>query len=94
MIPEQCRAARALLDWTTRKLAEASHLDNAIVEDFEKGLKRPAQQDIVTMKRVLEQAGVEFLPADGGGPGVRLQRGGAGTEAGLKPSELNAANDG
>ena len=36
MNPAQCRAARALLDWTQPRLAEAAGLGLSTVVDFEK----------------------------------------------------------
>ncbi|QZO02466.1 helix-turn-helix domain-containing protein [Chenggangzhangella methanolivorans] len=38
---EQCRAARALLDWTQEELANAANLSLSTVRDFEKGRRTP-----------------------------------------------------
>jgi hypothetical protein len=45
------------------------------------------------IRQALEQAGVQFIAQNGGGPGVRLKRQGPPDE-GLKPGELTAENDG
>lgn len=37
MTPEQCRAARALLDWPQQRLAEESGIGNATIRNFEAG---------------------------------------------------------
>lgn len=76
MTPEQSRAARALLDWSQAKLAAASNLGVSTIRDFEKGRRVPAPNNLAAMRRALEAAGVEFIAENGGGPGVRLRRGG------------------
>jgi transcriptional regulator with XRE-family HTH domain len=77
MTPEQCRAARALLDWSQQQLAEAAKIGNATIRNFEAGRSTPQYATLDVLQRALESAGVIFL-ADGqsidGGPGVRLAR--------------------
>jgi transcriptional regulator with XRE-family HTH domain len=70
----QCRAARALLDWSQQQLASTAQVGVVTVRQFEGGgaQPRPATLDVVT--RALEAAGVEFIPENGGGAGVRLRR--------------------
>jgi transcriptional regulator with XRE-family HTH domain len=73
---EQCRAARALLDWSQARLSAKAQVSEGTVRDFEKGKRIPAAGMIVAMRSALELAGVAFL-SDGetihGGPGVRLK---------------------
>ncbi|MEO1243885.1 MAG: hypothetical protein AAFX54_18405 [Pseudomonadota bacterium] len=38
---------------------------------FEKGRTNPSRNNIAAIKRALEDAGVEFIPENGRGPGVR-----------------------
>lgn len=90
MIPAQCRAARALIDWSQTELAKAASVPEASVIAFEKGLDGVSGAEMRRLRRALESAGTEFT--DGGGPGVRLIGSGAGEE-GLRPDELNSAND-
>lgn len=71
--PPQSRAARGLLDWSQTRLAEASNLSESTVRDFEKGRRIPTVNNLAAVKMALEQAGVEFIPENGGGPGVRLR---------------------
>jgi len=69
--PEQCRAARGLLDWTQDELATVARVSRSTVRNFEcgrHGLSRGSEKLLVS---ALEAAGVRFL-ADQEGPGVRL----------------------
>ncbi len=70
----QCRAARALLDWSQQHLAEAAKIGNATIRNFEGGKSEPQSATLDVLKRALETAGVEFIPENGGGPGVRLRK--------------------
>lgn len=69
MLPVQCRMARAALGLSVRKLAEAAKVSPQTVVRFERGDKL-RQRTIVSLRKVLEAAGVEF--SDGRKPGVRL----------------------
>lgn len=71
---EQVRAARALLQWDQKRLAKESKVSLATIKRLEP-LSGPLKANEVTvdaLRRSLEEAGVEFIPANGGGPGVRL----------------------
>ena len=70
---EQCRAGRALIDWTQTQLAEAAHLGLSTIRDFEKDRRIPTHNNLLGIKSALEKAGVEFIDENGGGPGVRLK---------------------
>lgn len=72
MTPPQCRAARALIEWSQPHLAEASGLGLSTVVDFERSRRIVATPSIEAMRVALEGAGVIFVAANGGGPGVRL----------------------
>lgn len=72
MTPEQSRAARGLLDWSQRQLAEKSYLGESTVRDFEKGRRIPTHNNLASIRAALEAAGVEFIEENGGGAGVRL----------------------
>ena len=39
----QCRAARALVEWTRDKLASNSGVDTRIIEEFERKIDNPAE---------------------------------------------------
>ena len=90
---EQIRAARALLHWDVRTLAEASQVSRAIIERIEEapGLVQAQPATIDALSRALRAAGIELLSDDGVGTGVRLRR--VSRDEGLRPEELNAQND-
>jgi transcriptional regulator with XRE-family HTH domain len=75
---EQLRAARALLRWEQRQLAEASGVSLPSVKRLEtqRGPLAAHEKTTDALVSALEAAGVTFL-ADGetaaGGPGVRLK---------------------
>jgi hypothetical protein len=71
----QIRAARALIRWSAEQLAKettvgVTTIRRAELTASETKLTRVNDQAI---RRVLEAAGVEFIDANGGGPGVRLR---------------------
>ncbi|ORE92683.1 helix-turn-helix domain-containing protein [Stappia sp. 22II-S9-Z10] len=74
MTPAQCRAARGLLDWTQQALADASQVGNATIRNFEAGRSTPQRATLTVLRQAFEAAGVEFIPENGGGAGVRLKR--------------------
>jgi len=69
----QCRMARAALGLGVRDLAKLADVAQATISRLERGedLKETTIADI---KGVLERAGVEFIPENGGGAGVRLRK--------------------
>jgi len=72
----QLRAARALLRWSALDLALASKVGVATirrVEVFDGQISATAAND-AALRRALEEAGVEFIGENGGGPGVRLRK--------------------
>ena len=70
----QCRAARALLEWSREQLAAASKVAERTVVDFERGAREPRAVTVEAIQRALEGADVEFIPENGGGAGVRLAK--------------------
>jgi transcriptional regulator with XRE-family HTH domain len=74
MKPSQSRAARALIDWSQPKLAQAAGLGVSTVVDFERERRQVAEGSVAAMRTALETAGVEFIPENGGGAGVRLRK--------------------
>nr|WP_131113107.1 helix-turn-helix domain-containing protein [Lichenihabitans psoromatis] len=75
--PAQCRAARALLNWTQDQLAKAATVGIVTIRQFEGANADPRHATLVVITRALEAAGVEFIPENGGGAGVRLRMAGA-----------------
>lgn len=70
---KQCKAGRALLGWSQRDLAAAASVHYRTVLDFENGARCPIDATLSAMRRAMEGAGVVFIPANGGGQGVRLR---------------------
>ena len=70
---DQIRAARALLRWSARQLAEKADVHNTTVQRMERGdgPVRGTVQTLDKVQRALEDKGVEFTSQDGR-PGVRL----------------------
>ena len=74
VLPAQCRAARALLEWSQQDLAKAAGVGVVTVHQFEAKLSEPRRATLDVIRRTLEAAGVEFIDENGGGPGVRLRK--------------------
>jgi transcriptional regulator with XRE-family HTH domain len=72
LTPEQSRAARGLLDWSQTDLGVRANLSESTIRDFEKGRRVPTTNNLATIQRALEAAGVEFR--NGGEPGVKLRK--------------------
>lgn len=72
---EQLRAARAILRWRAVDLAERAGVNLSTIQRAEKAdgpvPMIPANER--TVRETLEAAGIEFIPANGGGDGVRLR---------------------
>lgn len=72
MTPEQCRAARGLVDWSQHRLAVEARVGLSTVRNFEAGRSAPVANNLAAIRRVLEGAGVVFKE-NGDGPGVHLR---------------------
>lgn len=69
----QCKMARAATGLGVRELAALAGVAQATVSRLERGEDlKPATVD--TIRAALEGAGVEFIPENGGGAGVRLRK--------------------
>ena len=53
MTPEQCRAARAWLDWPQDQLAKAANVGVSTVRDFEAGRRDPTRNNLAAMRTAL-----------------------------------------
>ncbi len=74
---EQIRAARGLIGWSQTELAAAAGLSLPTIKRMERDdAAGPAVSDDARSKvqAALEKAGVEFIPENGGGAGVRLAK--------------------
>lgn len=71
----QIRAARALINWSGPRLAAETGLSLPTIRRMESALGpgRSSANNVLAVQKVLEGAGVVFLPSDAsGGAGVRL----------------------
>ena len=64
MTPEQCRAARAWLNWPQDALAKAASVGVSTVRDFEAGRREPTRNNLAAMQAALEKGGVSFVDND------------------------------
>ena len=78
LTPDQCRAARGLLDWTQMELAKRVSISTVSIRSFEKGGEM-RDANLKLLRLTFEAAGVQFIPENGGGAGVRLAKPRVGT---------------
>ena len=67
MSPEQCRAARAWLDWKQDRLAAEAGVGLSTVKGYEGGKSKPIGATLAAMRAALERAGVAFLDGETSG---------------------------
>ena len=75
MTADQIRAARAMLRWSARELAERSsvHLSTVQRVELSRGILRGRIATLQRVQAALEAAGIEFIDQKDSGPGVRLR---------------------
>ena len=69
----QCRAARALLEWTEAQLAEAAGVALDVIRQLEARYRRPSAEQQRLIRKALDDGGVVLIGDNGGGVGVRLK---------------------
>lgn len=74
----QCRAARAMLDWSQETLVEGADIELDILCAFEHGHSKLDLELQDRLRAALEKAGISFIDDNqtsaAGGPGVRMLR--------------------
>jgi transcriptional regulator with XRE-family HTH domain len=72
---EQIRMARGFMRWSVAELAKASGVSSATIRRMEErdGMPNSLADNLVKLRRTFEAAGLEFIPENGGGVGVRLR---------------------
>nr|WP_306839073.1 helix-turn-helix transcriptional regulator [Neorhizobium huautlense] len=68
----QCRLARTALNWNSDRLAEFANVSTQTVKRFERG-EELRQSTVAKIQKAFEDAGIEFIPENGGGVGVRFK---------------------
>lgn len=78
--PNILKAARALLGWKQSILAEKADVNiNTIVRlesmsNWQEKWETPTVGTLNKVQKALENAGIEFIKENGGGPGLRLKK--------------------
>ncbi|NEU15155.1 XRE family transcriptional regulator [Methylobacterium sp. BTF04] len=75
LTPRLCRAGRSFLAWEQADLHEASGVSKSTIGAFE---RRDETASLTTMNNralveAFERAGLEFIPENGGGAGIRFR---------------------
>jgi len=73
LLAAQCRAGRALVEWSLERLAQACSVDLQVLKEFEARFRRPDPETLSRIRAVLTDAGVAFVDENGGGAGARLK---------------------
>ena len=95
LTPAQCRAARALLDWTQDDLAERAEVSRGTIRGFESGQHALQRSTASAVCRALEAGGVVLVEADrDAGQGVRLAASAASVPAGTVAGRAGAGSAG
>ncbi|WP_112772775.1 helix-turn-helix transcriptional regulator [Ensifer adhaerens] len=69
----QCKLARVALGWGVLELAKMANVSTQTITRLERG-ERLRAPTLERVQRVLEDAGIDFIPENGGGPGVRFKK--------------------
>jgi transcriptional regulator with XRE-family HTH domain len=72
MMPIQCKMARVALGWGVRDLAREAKVSPDTVARLERGEELRAST-LESLQDAFEKAGIEFIPENGGGAGVRMR---------------------
>jgi transcriptional regulator with XRE-family HTH domain len=72
----QIRMARGYLRWSVKDLSDACGVSVATIKRMEEteGLPKSFADNLAKIRAVFEEAGVQFLPENGGGAGVRIRK--------------------
>jgi transcriptional regulator with XRE-family HTH domain len=73
VLPVQCKMARIALEWGVRDLASKAGKSPNTIARFERG-EDMRDETIADIRSAFENAGIEFIAENGGGPGVRLAK--------------------
>lgn len=68
----QIKLARTALGWSVRELAERAGVNFNTVSRYENG-SGAQTRSVEAMERALSNAGIMFIPENGGGEGIRFR---------------------
>jgi transcriptional regulator with XRE-family HTH domain len=71
----QMRMARGYLRWSVKDLADASGISGTTIKRMEEseGVPKSIADNLLAIQLAFESAGLEFIPENGGGVGVRVR---------------------
>ncbi len=70
--PIQIKMAKVALSWSNIELSEKTGLHRNTINKAQNGTAKTAT--LTLLKLTFEAAGIEFIPENGGGVGVRLKK--------------------
>lgn len=62
-----------MLGWSQADLAKAANVSRQTIADFERGAHLPISNNLASIVEAFRKAGIEFIPENGGGVGVRFK---------------------
>ena len=65
--------ARVALGWGVRELARIAKVSTQTVTRFERG-EQLRDRTVQSLQSAFEDSGIEFIPENGGGPGLRINK--------------------
>jgi transcriptional regulator with XRE-family HTH domain len=73
---EQIRAARAVLGWSVRELAERTGIGSATIKRYEavSGVPKSRKGHLNVLRVDFESAGIEFIGGPDDAPGIRIHK--------------------
>lgn len=86
--PHQCRAARALLDWSQSTIAEVAGVARATIAEFETEKRMPIGNNLAAIREAFEHYGVTFIDGEAVGAVIRPPRIEAGVVQGQRPAVI------
>jgi transcriptional regulator with XRE-family HTH domain len=66
LAPNQCRAARAWLNWSQADLSERAGVSLSTLRDFESNKRTPIRNNLNAIRVAFESVGVQFIFTDNG----------------------------
>lgn len=68
-----------MLNWNREELAAKCGVSRATLADFEADKRNPYDRTLADIRRAFEAEGLEFIPENGGGAGIRFRNRADGT---------------